>query len=268
MGVTIYPMLHVLFASLSNAPLLMKHQGLLLMPEGFSTDAYIAVFKNEMIPLGYRNTLFIVTVGVAVNLILTSLGAYYLSRKDQFLVKYIMMFVVFTMFFSGGMIPSYLNVKQLGIDNTLWALIFPVGISTFNLIILRTSFLGIPDSLDESAKLDGAGHWTILTRIYIPLSKAVLAVLVLYYGVGHWNAWFNAMIYLRNRDLYPLQLILREILIANDTSSMLQINADVNQVAETIKYAVVIVATAPILCLYPFLQKYFVKGVLIGAVKG
>lgn len=265
--VTLYPMLHVLFASFSKSSLLMKHQGILLWPQGFSTAAYANVIKNQMIPIGYKNTLFIVIVGVFINIVLTALGAYFLSRKDQILTKYIMLFILFTMFFSGGMIPSYLNVRSLGLYDSIWALIIPSAISTFNMIIMRTAFLGIPDSLEESAKLDGASHWTILFRIYIPLSKAVIAVLVLYYGVGHWNSWFNAMLYINNRDLYPLQLILREILISNDMSQMLNVNVDVEQIADTIKYAVIIVSTVPILCLYPFLQKYFVKGALVGAIK-
>lgn len=265
--VTLYPMLHVLFASFSKSSLLMKHQGILLWPQGFSTAAYANVIKNQMIPIGYKNTLFIVIVGVFINIVLTALGAYFLSRKDQVLTKYIMIFILFTMFFSGGMIPSYLNVRSLGLYDSIWALIIPSAISTFNMIIMRTAFLGIPDSLEESAKLDGASHWTILFRIYIPLSKAVIAVLVLYYGVGHWNSWFNAMLYINNRDLYPLQLILREILISNDMSQMLNVNVDVEQIADTIKYAVIIVSTVPILCLYPFLQKYFVKGALVGAIK-
>ena len=167
------------------------------------------------------------------------------------------------------MIPGYLNVRSLGLFDSIWALIFPVALNTFNMIILKTNFMSIPASLEESAKLDGAGHGTILFKIFVPLSKATLAVLVLYYGVAHWNSWFNAMMYIQNRELYPLQLILREILIVNDTSNMTAGNAvDVEQVSDTITYAVVIVTTLPILAIYPFLQKYFVKGVMVGAVKG
>lgn len=268
MVVCLYPMLHVLFASLSNSTLLMKHTGLVLWPQGFSTAAYSAVAKNPMIPGSYVNTLFIVIVGTVINIVMTALAAYFLTRRDQAIVKYAMIFIIITMFFSGGMIPTYLNVRSLGLYNSLWAVIIPVSISTFNLIVLKTNFLSIPESLEESAKLDGAGHWTILFRIFLPLSKATLAVLVLYYGVYHWNSWFNAFIFLQDRDLYPLQLVLREILVMNDMSAMVNVSVDVENVADTVKYAVVVVATVPILCLYPFLQKYFVKGVMVGAVKG
>jgi putative aldouronate transport system permease protein len=268
MVLMLYPMYYVVMASFSNAAKLMANQGLLIRPLGFSTAAFRVVFQNSMIPVGYRNTLFIVVAGIIINVTLTSFGAYYLSRKGQTAGRAVGLFILFTMFFSGGMIPIYLNIDSLGLTNKLWAVIIPTAINTFYLFIMRTAFSGIPDSLEESAKLDGANHLTILFRIYMPLSKAVLAVMVLYYGVDHWNAWFNAMLYLRNRSLYPLQLILREILIANDTSNMVNMIVDIEMVTETIKYAVIVVVTAPILCLYPFLQKYFVKGVMIGAIIG
>lgn len=263
-----YPMYHVLLASFSNGVQLMRHEGLLLWPAGFSLSAYKAVLENQMIPTGYGNTLFIVIVGTTLNIFMSMLGAYFLARKDQAIGKYAMIFIVITMFFSGGMIPGYLNVRELGMYNSLWALILPGAISTFNMIIMKTAFMSIPASLEESAKLDGAGHLTILSRLFVPLSKATIAVLVLYYGVGHWNAWFGAMMYLQDRMLYPLQLILREILINNDVNAMLNVAVDVEQISDTIKYSVVIVTTLPIIALYPFLQKYFVKGVMVGAVKG
>jgi putative aldouronate transport system permease protein len=267
---TLYPMLYVLFASLSKPNEYMAHQGILLRPLGFTLGSYKAVLKNPMIAIGYRNTIFVVVVGIGLNIFMTALGAYVLSRKGLMLKGFLMFFIVFTMFFSGGLIPFYFTVKELGLDNKLWALIIPGAISTYNLIIMRTAFNAVPDSLEESAKLDGASHYTILFKIMIPLTLPTIAVMVLYYGVAHWNAWFNAMIFIRNRDLYPLQLILREILIANDTNSMIQnANAgDQEMLSETIKFAVIIVSTLPILALYPFLQKYFVKGVMIGAVKG
>lgn len=268
--VTLYPMLYIAFASFSDAGEYMRHQGLLLKPAGFSLKSYAAVFANPMIFTGYMNTLFVVVIGVASNILLTSMGAYFLSRKGIMLKNGMMFLIVFTMFFNGGLIPFYLTVKDLRLDNSLWSLIFPVLINTFNLIIMRTSFMGIPDSLEESAKLDGAGHFTILFRIVIPLSLPTVAVMILYYGVGHWNAWFNAMIFLRERELFPLQLVLREILIINDTSNMSLGTAagDQELLGETIKNAVIMVATIPILALYPSLQKYFVKGALIGALKG
>jgi putative aldouronate transport system permease protein len=199
---------------------------------------------------------------------LSSFGAYYLSRRTQTANKLVSLLIIFTMFFSGGMIPIYLNVSSLGLADKLWSLIIPNAINTFYMLILRTAFLNIPESLEESAMMDGANHITILFKLYMPLSSAVLAVMVLYYGVDHWNAWFNAMLYIRNRDLYPLQLILREILISNDTSQLISVGIDTEQISETIKHAVIITVTTPVLLIYPFLQKYFVKGALIGAVKG
>ncbi len=268
--ITLYPMLYIAFASFSKPNLLMAHQGLLYKSLGFNLSSYKAVFNNPVIASGYRNTIFILVVGLIFNILLTSMGAYFLSRKNIMLKKVVMFMIVFTMFFNGGMIPNYFLINSLKLDNSLWALIIPSAINTFNLIIMRTAFQGIPDSLEESAKLDGAGHFTILFRIILPLSLPTLAVIVLYYGVGHWNAWFNAMLYLRRREMFPLQLILREILIINDTSAMMaggSFAGDQDLVSETIKYAVIMVATVPILVLYPFLQKYFVKGALIGSVK-
>lgn len=270
MIVTVYPLLHVVFASVSDSNELLAHRGLLLKPIGFNFAAYKMVFKNPMIVRGYINTLIVVVFGVALNILMTSLAAYVLSRKDFLWKSTLMFFVVFTMFFSGGLIPFYFTVKSLHIDDSYLALILPVAINTFNLIIMRTSFEAIPDSLEESAKLDGANHFTILFKIILPLSLPIVAVMVLYYAVFHWNAWFNAMIFINDRSLYPLQLVLREILIQNDTSVMAAgIGAgDQEAIGESIKYAVIVVATLPILCVYPFLQKYFVKGALVGAVKG
>ena len=268
--VTLYPLLYVAFASISSPSLLMQHRGILLVPLGFETGAYQAVFDNPMISRGYINTLFIVVVGTTVNIVMTSLGAYVLSRRDLYWKKVFMFLIVVTMFFGGGMIPTYLLVKQLHLTNTLWSLIIPNALSTYNMIIMRTSFMSIPASLEESARIDGAKDFTILFKIILPLSMPVISVMILFYGVGHWNAWFNAMIYLRNRDLYPLQLILREILIASSLDNMMTETAVVDRepVAQTVKYATIMVATLPILCVYPFLQKYFVKGVMIGALKG
>lgn len=268
--VTLYPMVHVAFASVSAPARFMAHEGLMLKPLGFDLSAYQSVLKNPMVKTGYMNTIFIVTVGVSINILMTSLGAYVLSRKGVLWKNPIMFFIVFTMFFHGGLIPFFFTVKELKIDNTLWAMFIPNAINTFNLIIMRTAFAAIPDSLEESAKLDGASHWTILFRIVLPLALPTVAVMILYYGVAHWNAWFYAMIFLRKRELFPLQLVLREILIQNDTASM-SIGAstsDQEMIGETIKYAIIMVATVPILALYPFLQKYFVKGVMVGAVKG
>lgn len=266
---TLYPFYHVIMASLSDSNKLIAHQGLLLSPLGFSWDAYARVLDNPNIFSGYRNTLFILIFGTALNLLLTAMGAYGLSRKFL-LRKPIMIGIIFTMYFSGGLIPTYLLINNwLGMGNSMLALIIPVAISTWNLIIMRTSFEAIPESLIESAKIDGSGEMGILLRIVLPLSMPVIAVMILYYGVGHWNSWFNAMLFIRDRELFPLQLILREILVQNDTSSMQLGDAmgDQQGIRESIKYATIMVATLPILFVYPFLQRFFVKGVMIGAVK-
>lgn len=269
MLVCLYPVWYVAVASFSNSNALTQHSGLLFRPIGFSIDAYKKVFQNPMSGKGYLNTLFILIIGVFLDLVMTSLGAYFLSRKRVMFKKPIMLFIVFTMFFSGGMIPFYINLKELHLTNTLWGLIIPFMITTSNLIILRTSFESIPESLIEAAQIDGAGHIRILTTIVLPLSKAMLAVMVLYYGVSIWNSWFWASAILRNREMYPLQIILREILLSNDTSSMTAgaSATDTEAIGMTIKYATIMVATVPILCVYPFLQKYFTKGTMVGAVK-
>ncbi|MEK3917919.1 carbohydrate ABC transporter permease [Paenibacillus sp. FSL H7-0331] len=268
--ITAYPFVYVIFASLSSADELTAHSGLLLKPLNLSLAAYKAVLKNPIIYSGYMNTLFIVVVGTAYNIIMTSMGAFVLSRKDFFWRKPITIMIVFTMFFGGGLIPNFLLVKNLGLMDSLWALIIPGAIGTWNLIIMRTAFQGIPDSLVESAHIDGAHDFIILFKIILPLALPTIAVMVLYYGVGHWNAWFGAMIYLRNRELWPLQLALREILISNSTDEMMSgtVAQDRAAIGETIKYATIMVATLPILAAYPFLQKYFVKGVMVGALKG
>ncbi|MGE5551197.1 MAG: carbohydrate ABC transporter permease [Bacteroidota bacterium] len=268
--VTIYPLSYVLLASLSDPMSFMAHQGLLLKSYGLTLSSYVEVFKNPNITSGYLNTIFVVVVGTILNVYMTAFGAYFLSRKNVLWKNAVMIMAVFTMFFSGGLIPFYLTVRQLHLHDTLWSLIIPVAVNTFNLIILRTAFLGVPDEMEESAKLDGAGHFRILFRIMMPIAAPTIAVIVLYYGVAHWNSWFHAMIFLQKRELYPLQLILREILILNDTTNMTGTasTGEHEFLGLTIKYAVVIVATLPILLLYPFLQKYFAKGVMVGALKG
>lgn len=271
----IYPFIFVLFSSLSDPHLLIAHSGILLKPLGFSLKGYELVLRNPNITTGYGNTLFYVIGGTFINLIFTTLGAYCLSRKGLLWAGVMMFIVTFTMFFNGGLIPTYLLVKSLGMVNTRWALLIPQAIWVWNLIVMRTSFQGIPDSLEESARMDGAGDLTILLRIILPVSKAVIAVMILFYSVGHWNSWFPAMIYLRDRDKYPLQLILREILIANDTTRMQ--SADITDPTQLgtdaaarslVQYSTIIVATLPVLFVYPFAQKYFIKGVMIGSLKG
>ena len=271
MIITLYPVIYVLFASLSDSNALLAHTGLLFKPLGLNVDAYKAVINKPNIVTGYCVTLFVVIVGTFLNVFVTAISAFVLTRKQFPLNKVLLVFIVFTMYFGGGMIPRYLFINDtLGMGNSIWALMLPGLISTYNLIIMRTNFQSIPDSLEESTKIDGANDITIFFKIILPLSKAIIAVMVLMYGVGHWNAWFDAMLFIRSRDLYPLQIILREILISNSTDSMIASGAggDIEAIGESIKYATIVVSTVPILCVYPFVQKYFTKGVMIGAVKG
>mgnify|MGYP001214725953 CR=1 FL=1 len=264
----LYPMWYVLVASLSSGTAIAKGQ-VSLWPVQFNIDAYRRVFANQEIWTAYLNTIFYVVVGTTINLVLTTLGAYPLSRSNLYGQGLFMGIIVFTMFFSGGLIPIYLNIRDLRLYNTRWALLLPPGISAFNLIVMRTFFQTIPESLIESAKIDGANEFRILWSIVLPLSKPVIAVMILFYAVGHWNSWFNALIFLRDRELFPLQLLLREILIQASAAEMATgvTTREITTVSDAIKYATIIVSTLPVLVIYPFLQKYFVKGVMIGAVK-
>ncbi len=270
MVIMLYPMIHVLMASFSDGEELIASTGVLLWPKGFNLLAYQRAFENPAIFTGYQNTLFILIVGCCVNILLTTLGAYFLSSKGIMWKKPVSFLIIFTMFFGGGLIPQYLNVQNLGLLDSRWAVILVGAISTYNMIIMRTGFDAVPDSLKEAAIIDGAGHLTVLFKVMVPLALPTLAVILLYYGVGHWNSWFTESIYLNSPSKYPLQLVLRGILIVNDTTTMTQgvDNSETWAAGEAIKYAVIIIATLPILCVYPFLQKFFVKGVMIGAVKG
>lgn len=268
---TMYPLLYVLFASLSDSNLLLAHSGVLLKPIGFNTSAYEEVLRNKMVISGFFNSVFYVVVGTLVNMIITIMGAYALSRKRLIIRKYINLIVVFTMFFSGGLVPSFLLVRNLGLYDNRWALILPTAVSTYNFIVMRTAFAACPDELEEAAMIDGAHDFRILIQIILPVAKATLAVIVLFYAVQHWNDWFQAAIYLRARGKYPIQLYLREVLINSSTDSMMSGQSsgqDVLAISESIKYATAMVSTLPILLVYPFLQKYFVKGVMVGAIKG
>lgn len=267
----LYPFYYVIVASVSNPDALMKHNGLLLAPlQEMTLDGYRMVFDNKLVMSGFANTLFILVVGLVFNLILTTIGAYVLSLKDLMLRKPLTILVIVTMYFSGGLIPTYLNIKDLGMLDSIWSLIIPGAITTSNLIIMRSAFMAIPDSLPEAAKIDGANQVQVLFNVMLPLVKATLAVMVLYYGISHWNAWFNASIYLRTPSQYPLQLVLRNILVESQTADMMQdIGAARSpQVQQLLKYALIVVSSLPIICIYPFLQKFFQKGVMIGAVKG
>jgi putative aldouronate transport system permease protein len=269
----LYPMLYVLFASFSDPALLSSHTGALFKPLGFSTVGYKIVFQNPNIRIGYLNTFIYVVAGTILNIAATAVGAYVLSRKNLMFQKPLMIMIVITMYFSGGLIPEFLLIKNLGLYNTRLALIIPTMIATWNLIVMTTSFRNVPDSLEESAKIDGANDIVILFRIILPVTKATIAVMILFFAVAQWNSWFNAMIYLRDRDLFPLQLLLREILIANSVGGNVLEGATISDddkalVYVVIQYCTIIVATVPILFIYPFCQKYFMKGVMLGSIKG
>ena len=266
--VCLYPIYYCVVASISDPTAMTASGGVMLWPKGLQFEAYKAVAANKEIVSGYLNTLFYVIIGTSLNVVLSIMGAYVLSRKHLLLKGFLNMYVALTMFVSGGMVPLYLLVKGIGLLNSRWAIILVVAVNTYNLIMARTYFSTIPASLEESARIDGASELRILFSIMVPLSGPIIAVISLYYAVGHWNSWFNEMIYLSDRSKYPIQLFLREILILNQVSAASQdFSADKLPLAESIKYATIVVATLPILCVYPFAQKYFVKGVMIGAVK-
>lgn len=276
--VCLAPLWHVLMASFSNPTVLQQYSGMLFYPlqsEGhpLTLGGYMIVIKNDSLIKGYANTIYYVAVGCICNVMLGALAAYCCSRRRAMWMKYLLIILTFTMFFSGGLIPSYMVNKTLGIVNTRWVIIAMGVISVFNIIILRTAFLSLPVSLEESAQLDGAGHVTILLKILLPLTKATIAVLALFYAVGKWNEYLTAAIYITNRNLYPLQIVLREILI--EATSPPGMEGDINSILgsqdnakKLVEYSTIIFATLPILAVYPFIQKYFVKGVMIGSIKG
>ena len=268
--VTLYPMYYVVCASISDNVKLLASPGVLWWPRGFTTGAYKLAFSHPLMVSGYKNILFILVVSLPLNIIMTLFCGYFLSSKNVYFKKPILGIIMFTMFFSGGMIPGYLNVKSLGLYNSLWALILPGAMSIYNAIICKTAIEALPDSLAESAYIDGANDLSILFRIIFPLIMPTIAVLLLYYGVGHWNSWFPASLHIQDNPKLPIQNVLRAVLIANSNilNSAATEDDKIDQFAETIKYAAIVITTVPVLCIYPFLQKYFVKGVMIGAVKG
>ncbi|GHT60516.1 ABC transporter permease [Spirochaetia bacterium] len=268
--VTLYPMYFVIVASLSNSVELLRNQGFLLYPKGFTFGAFAMAFSHPLIISGYKNIMIIMVVALTLNILMTLFAAYFLASKNLMFKKPVLFMMLFTMFFSGGMIPDYLNIRSLGLYDSLWALILPGVISVYNTIIYRTAIEAVPDSLGESAKIDGANDFTVLFRIIFPLVKPTTVVLLLYYGIGHWNSWFTASMYIRDNYKLPIQNILRAILIVNTgvLNSSVGVDDSLNQFSETIKYAAIVITTVPILFIYPFLQRYFVKGAMIGAVKG
>ena len=277
MIVCILPVWHVFCASFSDASWVMNQSGLIWRVEGFNFNGYKLVFADNNIWTGYLNT-FIYVIGTTIlGMFLTVMAAYALSRKDFIWANPLMLIISLTMLFSGGIVTLYILVTQtLNMFDSRWALILPNCMSAFYLILVRTAMQNVPDSLEESAMLDGAGRFTILFRIMLPLIKATLATIILYYVIGNWNSWFNAMIYLRSPDKKPLQLILKELLVDVNSSNA---NVDVSILAsgesgdavlykQLTKYCTIIVSTVPMFIFYPFIQKYFESGVMIGAIKG
>ncbi|MEK5059014.1 sugar ABC transporter permease [Paenibacillus sp. FSL H7-0326] len=270
--IVLYPIYFVLIASISSPEEVMLGK-VWLWPKSLSLVGYERIFENNELMKGYLNTILYTVIGTALNVVMTIAAAYPLSRQDFKGRNAFTVLIVFTMFFSGGMIPTYLLIKDLGLLDTFWVMILPTAVSVWNILIMRTFFQSsIPKELQEAAFLDGCSNLKLLVRIILPLSGPVLAVMVLFYAVGHWNSYFNALIYLSDRDKYPLQLFLREILIQDQMQNMVDLGSDTYSKSlmevEAIKYAAVMVTNLPMLILYPFLQKYFIKGVMIGAIKG
>ncbi len=263
----LYPMIHVLAASFSDPIRLIRHRGVLFWPDGYSLKGYETVFHNPNIISGYLNTLFYVLVGTLINMVLTSFGAYALSRPGWPFRRMIIFLFVFTMYFGAGMIPRFMLVKSLGMLNSRWAILIPTAVNTWNLIVMRTSFAAIPREMEESAYMDGASDFRILFQIYLPLAKATVAVMMLFYAVEHWNAWFTSLLYLTDTSKYPLQMFVRDILMYDGAGGTTE-DANAIYLKELTKYSVIIVSVVPILCIYPFVQRFFVKGVMLGSVKG
>ncbi|MBO4297637.1 MAG: carbohydrate ABC transporter permease [Clostridia bacterium] len=268
----LYPLYFVVIASISS-PLEVNAGQVLFWPKGVTLRGYQMIFRDQDILTGYRNTFFYTFLGTAINVTLTTFAAYPLARRDWVGRNFFMTLLLITMFFGGGLIPTYLVMNGLGVVNTIWAMVIPGAVSVYNVIVMRTYLnTSIPYELQEAATVDGASNFALLFRIVLPLSKPILAVLVLFYGVAHWNSFFNALIYISDKKLYPLQLVLRSILIQNQVAQDMfgdeDSLTDRTILAELIKYGLIIVSTLPVLILYPFMQRYFVKGVMIGAVKG
>lgn len=269
--VVAYPLLYVLSSSFSS-PTAVVSGKVWLLPVDFSLEGYKAIFKTAKVLIGYRNSLFYMVAGTCINLVLTLLAAYPLSRKDLPGQGPIMLIFTFTMIFSGGMIPTYLVIRKMHMLNSIWSMLIPGAINVYNMIIARTFMQGIPKELLEAAQIDGCSDFAYFRRMILPLSKSVIAVIALYYAIAHWNAYFDAFMYLSDEKLYPLQIFLRDILINNKVDAGLVIvdeaAAAKEGLSDLLKYSLIVVATIPVMIIYPFVQKHFVKGVMIGAVKG
>lgn len=268
----LYPLYFIIIASISE-PNDVLNGRVILFPSGITLDGYARIFRDQRIWTGYRNTILYTTVGTFVNVIFTITGGYALSRKDMPGRRSLLLIIAFTMFFNGGMIPTYMVVRGLRLTDTLWAMVLPNAVQVWNLMITRTFFeTTIPDELLDAAKIDGCRTLRFFTQIVIPLSKPIVAVMVLFYAISHWNAFFNALLYISSPNRYPLQIILRNILLTNQPdASMVDDIATIlerQKLAELIKYGVITVASIPVLVLYPFVQRFFVSGVMIGSIKG
>ncbi len=270
--IVLYPCIFVVSASFSSGTAVQSGR-VILFPVDFSLEGYKTVFNTKNVWIGFTNSLFYTVVGTAINVVMTMTAAYCLSRNDLPGRNGIMLLFTFTMFFGGGLIPSYMVIQSLGMLNTRWALLIPGAIGVYNLIVARTFINNtIPKELLEASQIDGCSDIMYYLSVVLPLSKAIIAVLVLFYGVGHWNAYFNAMIYLHEKSIYPLTLFMREILMSSqiDPSTVTdpELQARLADMVGVIKYSLIMVSMIPILLIYPFVQKYFVKGVMIGSVKG
>jgi len=266
--ITLYPLYYMGIVSISSGGAVSRGE-VLWLPKGINLQAYKYVFDDPAVLRSYGNTILYTALGTLISLVLTTLCAYPLSRNHFYGRVVFSLFVIFTMFFDGGLIPRFMVVHGLGMVDTIWALVIPTAISVFNMILMRTFFEQIPEALHESATVDGAGEYRTLLQIVLPLSMPVMATMFLFYAVGQWNSFFPALIYLNEKELYPLQIILRNIVIQGDMASQTtQMGADMATMSATIKYAVVYVAILPVLCIYPFVQKYFVQGAMLGSVKG
>lgn len=271
-----YPLYFVIIASISD-PQAVSGGDVTFLPVGFSLDGYAEVFKDTRVMRSFVNSIFYTTVGTCINLIVTIPTAYTLSRRQFAGKKFVTFFYMVTMFVSGGMIPTYLVVKNMQMLDTMWSLIVPGAMSVYNMIVARTFFeSSLPEELFEAATVDGCGHTKFFFKIALPLSKAIIAIMVLYYGIGHWNNYFSALLYMKTEDKYPLQLVLRSILISNEANLSMAVTTPEMQAAlqeqqalvDLMKYSLIIVSSIPVMILYPFIQKHFVKGVMIGSVKG
>ena len=270
--IVLYPLYFVVIASVSD-PIQVIGGKVILKPIGFNFEAYKRVFKYEMVMRGYGNTLMYTAAGTTLNLVMTDLAAYPLSRRKLHGKGFVLGMMMVTMFFSGGLIPTYVTIRSLRLLDTFWVMILPGALSVYNTMLMRSFFItSVPVELEEAARIDGASHFKTLTQVILPVSKAILAVMVVFYAAGHWNNYFSGLIYLSTEEKYPLQLVLRAILIQNQMQEEMVIDVgdtyNRQMMAETLKYALIIVSSVPLLLLYPFVQKYFVHGVMIGSVKG